>query len=139
LARKKETRKRNLNFHLPIAISFSSNTRILQNDPSYVTFGDIYDRHCEESGISREDPILLAGEKVKQVLREFRQAHGVAVSQIREDGFIADISQATKTQYLTLKKEILDEVSVKLVPDDTITRVNNYLIPPCLSFTHRFR
>jgi transformation/transcription domain-associated protein len=83
LLRKKETRKRNLAFHLPAAISCSLNARLFQNDSSYVTFGDIYDRHCEETGISREDPVLVAGEKVKQVLREFRQAQGKTVRQYR--------------------------------------------------------
>jgi transformation/transcription domain-associated protein len=83
LLREKETRKRNLAFHLPAAISCSISARLFQNDSSYVTFGDIYDRHCDEAGISREDPILVAGEKVKQVLREFRQVQGKTVGQYR--------------------------------------------------------
>jgi hypothetical protein len=79
LVRKKESRKRNLNFHIPAAISFSPNLRLLQNDSSYVTLGDIYDRHCEENGITREDPILVSGEKVKSVLLDFKQANQRAV------------------------------------------------------------
>lgn len=75
LARKKESRKRNLHFHIPAAISCSPNLRLLQNDSSYVTLGDIYDRHCEEIGITREDPILVSGEKAKSVLSEFKQAN----------------------------------------------------------------
>lgn len=73
LQRKKETRKRNLSFHLPAAVSCSPTLRLFQTDSSYVTLGDIYDLHCEEIGISREEPILFAGEKVKKTLREFRQ------------------------------------------------------------------
>lgn len=79
LARKKESRKRNLNFHIPAAISCSPNLRLLQNDSSYVTLGDIYDRHCEEIGITREDPILVSGEKVKSVLLDFKQVNQRAV------------------------------------------------------------
>lgn len=75
LARKKESRKRNLNFHIPAAISCSPNLRLLQNDSSYVTLGDIYDRHCEETGITREDPILVAGEKVRSVLLDFKHVN----------------------------------------------------------------
>lgn len=75
LARKKESRKRNLNFHIPAAISCSPNLRLLQNDSSYVTLGDIYDRHCEETGITREDPILVSGEKVKSVLLDFKHVN----------------------------------------------------------------
>lgn len=79
LARKKESRRRNLNFHIPAAISCSPNLRLLQNDSSYVTLGDIYDRHCEEIGITREDPILVSGEKVKSILLEFKQVNQRAV------------------------------------------------------------
>jgi transformation/transcription domain-associated protein len=74
LQRKKETRKRNLSFHLPAAVSCSPTLRLFQTDSSYVTLGDIYELHCEDTSISREEPILFAGEKVKKTLREFRQS-----------------------------------------------------------------
>jgi hypothetical protein len=67
-------------FHIPAAISCSASLRLLQTDSSYITLGDIYDHHCEEAGISREDPILVSGEKVKNVLVEFKQKSGRAVS-----------------------------------------------------------
>lgn len=54
----------------------------MQTDSSYVTLGDIYDRHCEEASISREDPILVSGEKVKNVLLEFKQKSGRTVSML---------------------------------------------------------
>ncbi|KAH7887705.1 hypothetical protein F5I97DRAFT_1804974 [Phlebopus sp. FC_14] len=107
LLRKKEARKRNLSFHIPAAVSCSPNLRLLQNDSSYVTLGDIYDRHCEENGITREDPILVSGEKVKSVLLDFRQSTGRAPS---------------KTEYFTLRKDVMDEVVTKLVPDDVLTK-----------------
>lgn len=73
LARKKESRKRNLSFHLPVTVSCSPNLRLYQTDSSYIPLGDIYDDHCLTSGIMREQPVLYSGEKVKRVLREFRQ------------------------------------------------------------------
>lgn len=97
LARKKESRKRNLNFHIPAAISCSPNLRLLQNDSSYVTLGDIYDRHCEETGITREDPILVSGEKVKSVLSDFKQVNQRAVCIYRHpasSGFLIPPSPA---------------------------------------------
>ncbi|KAG6890347.1 hypothetical protein C0992_002172 [Termitomyces sp. T32_za158] len=107
LSRKKESRKRNLHFHLPAAVSFSPLVRLVQMDASYIPLGDIYDRHCNSIGISKEEPILYSGEKVKKVLKEFRQSTS---------------RQLTKTEYLTLKKDIYDEVTVKMVPEDLITR-----------------
>lgn len=73
LQRKKETRKRNLSFHLPAAVSCSPTLRLFQTDTSYITLGDIYEFHCEDAGISREEPILFAGEKIKKTLRELKQ------------------------------------------------------------------
>lgn len=106
LSRKKESRKRNLSFHLPATISCSPTVRLFQTDSSYITLGDIYDRFCDTSGISKEEPVLFAGEKVKKVLREYRQP---------------STRQLTKTEYITLKKDIYDEVTVKMVPEDILT------------------
>ncbi|RDB22695.1 Transcription-associated protein 1 [Hypsizygus marmoreus] len=107
LSRKKESRKRNLSFHLPAAVSCSPSVRLFQTDSSYVPLGDIYDRHCQATGISREEPVLYAGEKVKKVLREFRQPSSRPL---------------TKPDYINLKKEIYDEITIKLIPEDIITR-----------------
>lgn len=79
LLRRKECRKRNLHFHLPASVSCSPTLRLLQNDTSYITLGDVFDQHCHEIGISREDPILVVGEKIKQVLQEFKQHQGRTV------------------------------------------------------------
>ncbi|KAJ7700136.1 hypothetical protein B0H17DRAFT_1158131 [Mycena rosella] len=108
LTRKKESRKRNLSFHIPAVVSFSPTLRLFQTDSSYVSLGDIYDLHCEENGFAKEDPLLFAGEKIKKVLREyFQQKNG---------------QQPGKIEYLTLKKDIYDEVAVKMVPEDILTR-----------------
>ncbi|KAJ6599027.1 hypothetical protein DFH09DRAFT_1388713 [Mycena vulgaris] len=107
LTRKKESRKRNLSFHIPAVVSFSPSLRLFQTDSSYVSLGDIYDLHCEENGFAKEDPFLFAGEKIKKVLREYFQQTG---------------SQPGKIEYLTLKKDIYDEVAVKMVPEDILTR-----------------
>ncbi|KZT05505.1 atypical/PIKK/TRRAP protein kinase [Laetiporus sulphureus 93-53] len=107
LIRKKESRKRNLHFHLPVAVPCSTNLRLLQNDSSYITLGDIYDQHCDNVGITREDPTLVIGEKVRTALKEFRQTMG---------------RKAEKNEYLTLKKDLLDEVILKIVPEDVLTR-----------------
>ncbi|KZT26868.1 FAT-domain-containing protein [Neolentinus lepideus HHB14362 ss-1] len=107
LNRKKESRKRNLAFHLPAAVSCGANLRLMQNDSSYVTLGDIYDHHCEETGASREDPVLVVGEKVKTVLREFHHH---------------EKRLPNKAEYFTLRKDVLTEVMEKVVPDDILTR-----------------
>ncbi|KAI0053544.1 FAT-domain-containing protein [Auriscalpium vulgare] len=107
LSRQKECRKRNLTFHIPAAISCSPSLRLLQNDSSYVTFGDIFEQFCEASGIAREDPVLIPGEKVKLVLREFKTTKG---------------RMPNKTEYFTLKKDILDDIMTHMVPDSVLSQ-----------------
>ncbi|PPQ75134.1 hypothetical protein CVT26_012095, partial [Gymnopilus dilepis] len=86
------------------------NVRLYQTDSSYVSLGDIYDLHCEEQGFSREEPMLFVGEKVRKVLRDYRQQ--------------SSKKQPTKVEYVTLKKDTCDEVSAKMVPDDVLS---NYM------------
>ncbi|KAL4241981.1 DNA Damage Response and Repair Kinase [Abortiporus biennis] len=106
LARKKESRKRNLHFHVPAVVPCSPGLRLLQNDSSYVNFGDIYDNHCEEIGIMREDPIFSVGEKCKLVLRELRNAGKLL----------------TKNDLFTIKKDAYDEIRLKLIPENIISK-----------------
>ncbi|XP_006460304.1 hypothetical protein AGABI2DRAFT_184795 [Agaricus bisporus var. bisporus H97] len=110
LQRKKETRKRNLSFHLPAAVSCSPTLRLFQTDTSYITLGDIYEFHCEDAGISREEPILFAGEKIKKTLRELKQNPS---------------RQIHKTEYFALKNDIFDEITLKTIPDTILT---NYML-----------
>ncbi|KAI0832419.1 atypical/PIKK/TRRAP protein kinase [Trametes gibbosa] len=109
LSRKKETRKRNLHFHLPAAVSCAPNLRLLQNDSSYITLGDIYDKHCEDSGMAREEPVMMSGEKVKVAMREFKQKNGRLVS-------------PNKGEFYMLKKELLDDVVAKTCSEDILSR-----------------
>ncbi|RPD67165.1 atypical/PIKK/TRRAP protein kinase [Lentinus tigrinus ALCF2SS1-7] len=107
LNRKKESRKRNLHFHLPAAVSCAPNLRLLQNDPSYITLGDIYDQHCEDSGMAREEPVIMIGEKIKATMREFKQRNQRA---------------PRKDEFYILKKELFDDVMAKAVPEDVLSR-----------------
>jgi len=67
LARRKESRNRNLSFHLPVAVPLNPSLRLLANDSSYVTLQQIYDEHCEKMRISREDPQMAFAEKFESV------------------------------------------------------------------------
>lgn len=107
LARKKETRKRNLSFYLPAAIPCSPALRLLESDPSGVFLSDIFEQHCEKTGISKEEPVLAVGEKVRSTLREFKQMHN---------------RQPDQTEYWSLKRDLYDEIALKMVPDNVLTK-----------------
>ncbi|KAL0575262.1 transcription-associated protein 1 [Marasmius crinis-equi] len=95
LARKKESRKRNLFFHIPATVSCCPNFHQYKSDSPYISFSDILDLHCQQAGDSREDPVLVSVEKVRKVRRESCQTNGRTLS---------------KVDYLTLKKAHNDEV-----------------------------
>lgn len=63
-------------------MSFHPSVRLLQNDSSYVTLGEIYDQYCEEINVAREDASFVIGEKVKIAMQEFKQSMGRAVCDI---------------------------------------------------------
>ena len=54
--------------------------RLLQNDSSYITFGDIYEQFCTENGLVREDPFYMIADKVKAAVAAYKQTHGSYVS-----------------------------------------------------------
>ncbi|KAL5487751.1 TRA1 [Sanghuangporus weigelae] len=103
LTRRKESRKRNLQFHLPWTVSLNPSVRIITNDSSYVSLQDIYDRHCEEIGITREEPALLVAQRTKQIAREM--------------GSVPNTSEL-----IAIRKTVMDEVCKKMVPDDILSR-----------------
>lgn len=73
LQSRKESRKRNLSFHLPAAISLASSLRLLELDNSYVSLQEIYDGHCRERGMSKEDPILAFTDRFRTMFDPSKQ------------------------------------------------------------------
>jgi transformation/transcription domain-associated protein len=68
LSKRKESRRRNLNFHLPLMIPLAPHIRMVQDDPSYITLQGIYEDHCRKSGMSKDDPILFTMEKLRALV-----------------------------------------------------------------------
>ena len=65
LSKRKESRRRNLQFFLPLMIPLSPSVRLVQDDPSYVTFQGIYEDYCRRSGLAKDDPLLFTMEKLR--------------------------------------------------------------------------
>lgn len=56
LSRNAETRRRNIEFQLPIAVPLSPQVRIMNDSSSFVTMQQIYDEYCEKTNI---DPYMI--------------------------------------------------------------------------------
>ncbi|EIW69900.1 hypothetical protein TREMEDRAFT_71446 [Tremella mesenterica DSM 1558] len=100
-----ETRRRNLQFHLPTAVALAPQLRLVQNDSSYVSLQDIYDDYCNKQGMSRENSIMAVYDRMKLL-------HDPTMSR-------------TDPRFLQLKIEVMDEIQAKMVPETILT---NYMI-----------
>ncbi|KAF2455722.1 hypothetical protein BDY21DRAFT_71272 [Lineolata rhizophorae] len=67
LLKRKESRRRNIQFHLPLMIPLSPSVRLVQDDASYISLQGIYEDHCRRNGINKDEPILFAMEKLSAI------------------------------------------------------------------------
>ncbi|GAB7342824.1 hypothetical protein MBLNU457_g0953t2 [Dothideomycetes sp. NU457] len=78
LAKKKESRRRNLQFHLPIMVPLSPNFRMVQDDASYISLQAIYEDYCRRNGINRDEPTLFTIEKMRSLSPQ-KAEHAAAI------------------------------------------------------------
>ena len=65
LAKRKESRRRNLTFFLPLMIPLAPALRLVQDDPSYISLQGVYEDHCRRNGTNKDEPILFTMEKLR--------------------------------------------------------------------------
>lgn len=68
LSKRKESRRRNLIFHLPLMIPLTPHSRMVQDDATYISLQGIFDDHCRKSGMSKDDPVLFTMDKMKSLM-----------------------------------------------------------------------
>ncbi|KAI9139518.1 hypothetical protein BKA69DRAFT_1040037 [Paraphysoderma sedebokerense] len=103
LDKRKESRKRNLQFHLPVIVPLAPTVRMIADDPSYTTLQDMYEDHCDRVGLHKDDPAVFYINKLKSVteLIDFKN---------------------DKSDIINLKVEIFEEIAAKMVPDTVLTK-----------------
>ncbi|KAH6637038.1 hypothetical protein F5144DRAFT_531101 [Chaetomium tenue] len=65
LSSKKESRRRDLQFTLPLMVPLAPHIRIVQEDTTYITLQGIYEDHCRRNGIPKDEPVLYTMEKLR--------------------------------------------------------------------------
>jgi len=68
MERKKDCRKYNIAFHLPLMIPLAPQVRLVQDDLSYVSLQEIYEKHCEKSGFHKDDPTILYVNSINNII-----------------------------------------------------------------------
>jgi transformation/transcription domain-associated protein len=101
LRKRKESRRRNLQFHLPVAVALGTQLRLVQNDPSYVSMQEIYDDYAFSQGMTHEDTILAFCDRQRQL-------------------YDPSIPR-TDPRYIQIKMEIIEEIQAKMLPENVLT------------------
>ncbi|KAH9209380.1 hypothetical protein DL95DRAFT_526909 [Leptodontidium sp. 2 PMI_412] len=65
LSKRKESRRRNLNFHLPLMIPLAPHIRMVQDDSTYISLQGVYEDYCRKNGMLKDDPILFTMDKMR--------------------------------------------------------------------------
>ncbi|KAI0472046.1 FAT domain-containing protein [Xylariaceae sp. FL0804] len=68
LAKKKESRRRDLQFTVPLMVPLAPHIRIVQEDTSYITLQGIYEDHCRRNGMLKDEPVLFTMDKLRGLL-----------------------------------------------------------------------
>ncbi|RDW26905.1 hypothetical protein B0I72DRAFT_92085 [Yarrowia lipolytica] len=105
LSRNRETRKRYLQFTLPLCVPLSPHIRLVQDDSRYVSMQAIYEDFCHRKNVSRDEPSIFA-------MHQLRAAFD---------------SKLPKPDISSIKMEILSSIQEELVPktvfSDYFTRI----------------
>ncbi|KAK2759686.1 histone acetylase complex subunit, partial [Colletotrichum kahawae] len=89
LGRRKESRRRDLQFTLPLMVPLAPHIRIVQEDTSYITLQSVYEDHCRRHGMSKDDPVLFTMEKLRGVLDTKNSKHAEQSATARLEVFHA--------------------------------------------------
>ncbi|KAF2865782.1 hypothetical protein BDV95DRAFT_248299 [Massariosphaeria phaeospora] len=98
LAKRKESRKRNLQFHLPLMVPITPSVRMVQDDASYINMHGIFEDYCRMNNINKDEPVLFSIEK----LRALQPKNAEHANSIRLETFAA-----VQEKYVT-KTVVLD-------------------------------
>jgi transformation/transcription domain-associated protein len=116
LAKRKESRRRNLYFHLPLMVPLAPHIRLVRDDSSYISMQGIYEDYCRRKGINKDDPVLFTMDKMRS-LAETKQNVSVPYTLHITN---ANNSQRTPDQQQVLRTEILTAIQDKWVPSTVV-------------------
>ncbi|KAI0167042.1 hypothetical protein GGR52DRAFT_581740 [Hypoxylon sp. FL1284] len=68
LAKKKESRRRDLQFTVPLMVPLAPHIRIVQEDTSYITLQGIYEDHCRRNGMPKDEPVMFTMDKLRGLI-----------------------------------------------------------------------
>ena len=78
LAKRKESRRRNLSFFLPLMVPLAPSIRLVQDDASYISLQGVFEDHCRRHGANKDEPVLFTMDKLRAMteIRNNVSLHG---------------------------------------------------------------
>lgn len=113
LGRKKESRRRDLSFTLPLIVPLAPHIRIVQDDKSWITLQGVYEDHCRRVGMQKDDPVLFTMEKLRSI-QEMKTP--VSADEPAFTAFVSNEAQSKPEQTANARLEIFNAIQEKWVP-----------------------
>jgi transformation/transcription domain-associated protein len=110
LAKRKESRRRNLQFHLPLMVPITPSVRMVQDDASYMSMQGIYEDYCRKNGINKDEPVLFSIEKLRALQPVSTEESSAS------DTAVADDDQKSIDHANSIRLETFAAVQEKYVP-----------------------
>ncbi|KAI8925789.1 hypothetical protein BC831DRAFT_256646 [Entophlyctis helioformis] len=102
--KKKDTRRLNLSFSVPIIVPLAPQIRLVEDDGNNITLQDIYEDHCRRSGLHKDDHIVFHVRRMRQIY---------AANEVAKKG---------KVEMLNLKTEVMEEIARKMIPETIVSK-----------------
>ncbi len=114
LGSKKETRRRDLQFTLPLMVPLAPHIRIVQEDTSYMSLQGVYEDHCRRQGISKDEPVLFTMDKLRGLMESKGSVRDIVTKvPVRPAD---EHTQKPGDQTVTARLEVLTAIQERLVP-----------------------
>ncbi|KAM7198003.1 hypothetical protein V8F33_005270 [Rhypophila sp. PSN 637] len=117
LSSKKESRRRDLQFTLPLMMPLAPHIRIVQEDTSYITLQGVYEDHCRRNGASRDEPVMFTMEKLRGLADQKGQVSLFTTSDFCNTPGYGDEIFSTFREKLTL----VDNFTIQKPADHMVT------------------
>lgn len=122
LQKRVESRKRGLQFYMPAIVAIGQHCRLVESNSSIISLQDIYERHCTEAGMDKDDPIMAYTEKLKDIISVSRHVSSARVA--RDMPLTNDVLQQPGFVTAAAKLEAYMEIASKIFPDTIVRDVS---------------
>lgn len=96
LDKRKESRRRNINFHVPRMVPLNTHVRLVQDDATCISLEDVFQEHCAARKLDMDDPVMKCYKYRRQdpqrrMANEGQEIRKVIFDKIRTEDVPSDV------------------------------------------------